>query len=188
MGSAFSHKRSNEWLCHSVSGELKPNQGIPHFLDHVITCDKSWVHYCDPKSKQESSHWKSTQFSTKEEGTPAEIGGEGVHGGFFFDSRGPIINMQFSGVRYCNSCIGIFEWRGQSWSISEFYATIMLDHTLPKSWKLGWAASKLISASFSVISTVHVRTFADLPHCPLNEIYLLLDWWMIYSIEHYSES
>ncbi len=25
----------------------------------LITCDESWVHYLDPKSKQESSHWKS---------------------------------------------------------------------------------------------------------------------------------
>ncbi len=56
-------------------------EGIPDFLDHVTTCHKSWVHYFDPKSKQESLHWKSPK-----EGVSAEIGGEGVHG-FFRQSR-----------------------------------------------------------------------------------------------------
>ncbi len=27
---------------------------IPNFLNHVISCNKSWVHYFDPKLEQES--------------------------------------------------------------------------------------------------------------------------------------
>ncbi len=53
-------------------------EDVPDFLDHVITCDESWIHYFDPKSKQENS---------EKEDTPSEIGGEGAYGGFFHRPR-----------------------------------------------------------------------------------------------------
>ncbi len=34
-------------------------EDVPNFLNRVITYNESWVHYFDPKSKQETSHWKS---------------------------------------------------------------------------------------------------------------------------------
>ncbi len=59
------------WVLHSFMNEqmndhvtacqenLRLVKDIFDLLDYVITCDKGWVHYFDPKLKQESSHWKS---------------------------------------------------------------------------------------------------------------------------------
>ncbi len=57
---------------------------IPNFLDGVITCDESWVHYFNPKKFA----LEVTRFSMKK-GEPAEIGREGAHD-VFFDCREPI--------------------------------------------------------------------------------------------------
>ncbi len=37
-------------------------EDVPNFVNRVITCDESWVHYFDPKLKQGSLHWKSPGF------------------------------------------------------------------------------------------------------------------------------
>ncbi len=42
--------------CVARCQNLSVIKDIPDFLNCVITCDKSWAHYFDPKSKQESSH------------------------------------------------------------------------------------------------------------------------------------
>ncbi len=42
-------------VCRENRGLIKD---VPDFLDCVITCNESWVHYFNTKSKQESSHWK----------------------------------------------------------------------------------------------------------------------------------
>ncbi len=48
--------------CQDILGLI---EDVPDFLDHIITCDKSWVHYFDLKSKKESSHWKSPSSPRK---------------------------------------------------------------------------------------------------------------------------
>ncbi len=63
---------------------------VADFLGHVISCDETWVHYFNPKSKEESLSLEVAQFSIKKERVPAEIGVKGAHGVFFFNSRGPI--------------------------------------------------------------------------------------------------
>ncbi len=119
-------------------------EDILNFLVHVISCDKSLVHYFDPKSKQESSHWKSPDSPQKKETAPAEIGMEGAHG-VFFDNQRPIYqHVVLKKVKIVAACCnGIFKWRSRRWSISESCILITLDRPSPKSWKLGWPATKL---------------------------------------------
>ncbi len=66
-------------VCQENLGLIKE---VPNFLGLVITCDESWVHYFYPKSKQESSHWKSSSSPQKKEGAPVKIGWEGAQGFF----------------------------------------------------------------------------------------------------------
>ena len=61
----------------------------PDFLDRVITVDESWVHYYDPLTKQESSHWNTAGAPRKKKVRQQKSAGK-VLMFIFFDSRGPV--------------------------------------------------------------------------------------------------
>ncbi len=59
---------------------------FPISFDSVITCDESCV-LLRPKIEIRKFALEVVRFSMKKEDAPAEIGGEGAHGGFFQQSR-----------------------------------------------------------------------------------------------------
>ncbi len=82
-------------------------EDVPDFLDHVITCDESWVHYFNPKLKQESSHYCMSSSSPQKKCAPAEIGGEGVHGGFLRHLR---THLSAYNPQESENCCDILPW------------------------------------------------------------------------------
>ncbi len=130
---AFSHKDANEWPCRNVSGELRPDQRRAQFPRPGNNLRRKLGALLQPKIETRKFVLGVTWFFTKKEGAIPEIDGEG-HMVVFLDSRRPVYQHTVPkkvkiDVVYCNSYSGIFEWRGQTWSINGFCTTITFDRT-----------------------------------------------------------
>ncbi len=133
-----------------MSGELRPNLRCSRFPRPCNNLRPKIGALLWTKIETRKFALEVAQFSAKK-GMPAEICGEGAHGGFFSTVEDTFISIQsprkWKSMRRitmecCNSCSGIFEWRGRSWSIDGSCTIIMFDHIPPILWKLDWVACK----------------------------------------------
>lgn len=70
----------NEWL-----GMISED---PNILERIITCDESWMHYYNPKTKIESEVWKSSSSPTVKKVQQQKSAGKVII--TFFDAHGLI--------------------------------------------------------------------------------------------------
>ena len=47
-----------ERRCHDSRKMLEHFNSDPAVLEALVTCDDSWIYYCDPETKRQSSQWK----------------------------------------------------------------------------------------------------------------------------------
>jgi hypothetical protein len=62
---------------------------IVEFLDFIVTCDETWVHYCTPEFKKASMQWKHTNSPPPRKAKTTFSPGK-VMARVFWDSKGII--------------------------------------------------------------------------------------------------
>jgi hypothetical protein len=63
------------------------------FLERIITDGQTWIHHCEPESKQQTVKWKHPQSPSKKKFKPQPSARKVVLTVFFWTQQGPVVEL-----------------------------------------------------------------------------------------------
>lgn len=94
------HKETRLRVCTELL-ERYESEG-EHFLNKILTCDETWVHYYEPESKRQSTEWKHTSSPVRKKFKTQASAGK-VMLTVFWDAEGPVFCDYLEEQRTINS-------------------------------------------------------------------------------------
>ena len=148
------------------------------FLNRVVTCDETWIHFFEPESKQQSSVWKHP-FSPSPTKTLISKSADKVMAIIFCDIQGIILN------HFVPPKTKVRENYYARVIKSELLPAITTKRSHPERSGILLHHDNVLSHSIRIVmDTVNKLGIELLPHPPYSPVLAICDFWLFPNLKN----